>query len=193
MNAFEEASQIETLGTPDIKEWFAWKGILDNIRATEGEFEQKYRGDYLLVKNGKRIYIEVKIEAENRNGNLYLENWSNKSRFTLGWMYTTEADSLLYYFYKSKELFSIDLRALKRWAFGHGSAGNIYTYQEKEQCKYTQKNDTWGWCVPIADIREALAPEDESVPEDLRYFRSWVLLNPIRSTTLPSHAASASP
>lgn len=71
---------------------------------------------------------------------------------TPGWVMTCKAKYLFYYFLKSDELYVVLFQALKHWAF---EQGNIQLYPEKLQNKHKQENDTWGWCVPITDLRNA--------------------------------------
>ena len=104
--------------------------------------------------------MELKVEAANKHGNFFLETWSNREWFTLGWMYKLQADVLLYYFLQERELYSIKVPALKEWAFGVGDGqGAIYKYLERKQSKYNQRNDTWGRCVPIAELQKALGDD----------------------------------
>jgi len=157
-NAFKEASKIEKLAIKDLTPFI-------KNRAVDGRFVftnkgniakelQKTAGDVLFNCNQGKIWaIEVKAELENKTGNFFLESWSNKHWFTPGWMFTLQADILLYYFVLDKMLYSIPFYKLRQWAFGtQKTSGNIFKFQEKKQKKYNQLNDTWGWCVPIALI-----------------------------------------
>lgn len=109
-------------------------------------------GDALLnSKSGDVVAIEYKVEAENKHGNFFLETWSNKNedRAKLGWMFTLDADYLWYYFFASDELYIIDFQKLKTWATGD----RFKDFAEKPQSKYTQRNSTFGRCVPIGVIK----------------------------------------
>lgn len=117
-------------------------------------------GDFTVHLNGLPYGVELKVEAANRYGNFFLETWSNKEWFTLGWLYKLQADSLFYFFLREQELYSLQVQALKEWAFGLGDVpGAIYQYPERKQAKYNQKNDTWGRCVPIAELQKALGSD----------------------------------
>lgn len=115
---------------------------------------QKTIGDAALNTRDGRIWgVEIKAEEENKYDNFFLETWSNRRWYTLGWLYTLNSDILFYYFLNEKLLYSIDFRKLKKWCFVDS---NIYKYPEKPQGKYSQKNDTWGRCVPIRDIEDSI-------------------------------------
>lgn len=129
------------------------------------EFQRKY-GDALINHKGSKdlLSIEMKAERKARN-NLFLEMWSNGSRYTLGWMAYCDADLLFYHLIESDELCIIKMQSLRRWFwFGIGptrSSGTsrIHTpafvrYPPKRQQEYKQLNDTWGCCVPKTVIRD---------------------------------------
>jgi hypothetical protein len=120
---------------------------------------QKSVGDLLFNdgKTGAVWTVEIKSEYTKRP-NLFLETWSNRSRFTPGWMFTlANVDLLFYYFIESSDLYIMRFDKLRRWSFGgNGTPGNIYAYEEKQQRKYNQMNDTCGRCVPIDIIRKSV-------------------------------------
>ncbi|NBW19542.1 MAG: hypothetical protein EBR82_67370 [Caulobacteraceae bacterium] len=131
----------------------------------QSEFLQALWGDYVITKGGEPCAIELKAERFNRYGNFFLETWSNRQWFTLGWLYKLRGDYLFYMFIDSKELWTISTPALKRWAFGvEDQPGQIYQYPERKQAKYEQKNDSWGRCVPIVNLQNALGG-------DIKHFR----------------------
>jgi hypothetical protein len=131
----------------------------------QSEFLQALWGDYVITKGGEPCAIELKAEQSNRYGNFFLETWSNKEWFTLGWLYKLRGDYLFYLFVENSELWTINTAALKRWSFGSGDTpGRIYAYPERKQAKYLQNNDSWGRCVPIVNLQKALG-------SDIRLFR----------------------
>jgi len=112
---------------------------------------QKAIGDVIHTGlDGQLRSLELKAEEENKHGNFFLETWSNLSRLTPGWMITSRSDLLLYHFLSENTLCVMNLPRLQDWAFRQR---NIYEFNEKQQRKYNQMNDTWGRCVPI-DIIE---------------------------------------
>jgi hypothetical protein len=128
---------------------------------------QKTAGDYLAQKAASNdflsrefhsdlIGIELKTE-EKHTGNLFIETWSNKSRWNPGWIYTSLADYLLYHFLDCGVCYVLSMRALKQFCFTtpnkSKSAGKLSDYREVEQGKHNQKNDTWGRLVPVDDLK----------------------------------------
>lgn len=149
MNAFDEGCEIERRGM---------EALLLYARRTYGEAvktsrEDQWRGDLRFPKGSSEWFVECKVEERNKHGNLFLESWSNKKWMTLGWFMpeVNQADGLWYYFLESDELYTCNLQLLRAWAFGNDESGfpRICQFDEKPQGKYTQKNDSWGYCVPI--------------------------------------------
>ncbi len=111
---------------------------------------QKSAGDVLYNTDAETVYAaEIKAEEENKYGNFFFEVWSNRSRFTPGWMFTLRTDLLLYHFLADDLLYVIPFERLRKWAF-HDL--RIYSHPERQQNKHQQLNDTWGRCVPIATL-----------------------------------------
>lgn len=165
--AFTEASGVEAIACARVIPYA--KKVFGGAVKTDGQlFLQKYAGDIIVPKMHSGRFVELKAEQNNKWGNFFCEMWSNRSCFTVGWMLTTQAHYLWYYFIDEDELYRVEMEALRRWAFGVGAgAGRIWGYPEKPQSKYKQLNDTWGRCVPIADLAkevptftgpEAIAP-----------------------------------
>jgi hypothetical protein len=155
MSAFKEACEVETEAMKDVVPFLhahSHKGrfVLTNKGRLSKELQKQY-GDAMAETSVGITAVEVKAEFENKYGNLFLETWSNRERFTPGWMFTLNADYLLYYFLTERQMLSIRFPLLRRWAFHEG---RIYEYEEKCQAKYSQRNDTWGRCVPIDVVRE---------------------------------------
>lgn len=162
VDAYEDCCVIEDRGLKKLLPLLSLKDFKGRFvlvsRNSNGcsQLIQKTCGDLIVnLESGESIVVEIKTEQENRYKNFFLETWSNRKRFTRGWMFHCESDVLWYFFQDTEELFSIHLPTLKRWAF---IDGNIYRYPEKEQQTREQKNDTWGRCVPIKDIEIALKP-----------------------------------
>lgn len=157
-NSFDKASQIEIEGMLDISKYLATLTVrgVENfvIPSRNGAlslFLQKEIGDILIKNKNYFSSIDVKVEIKNKYNNFFLETWSNRKRFTLGWMYNSHCDGIWYYFYEEKTLYRIPFKKLKEWAF---IKREIYKYPEKQQLKYDQQNDTWGRCVPIETIEK---------------------------------------
>src|SRR5882672_6997215 len=159
MSAFKAGQDVERRSMeilrPMIEHW-AFNG--QYVLAFKGRLSmelQRTVGDVLLNSGDAEtvISLECKAEEENTHGNFFLETWSNRSRFTTGWMFTLNADWLLYHFLKEDELYVLPFLKLKCWAFGlEGGDGHIYKFPEKPHRKRAQANDTWGRCVPIEHL-----------------------------------------
>lgn len=149
MNAFTEACEVEKLAEADLLPYMenVWPD-LTYYPTRHHKLVQKVCGDLLVTREGRAKYVEIKAEAENLHGNLFIEVWSNRSRHTRGWLYTCHADWLWYYFLTSRELCVCPMGVLRRWAFS-GATSRIEAFPLKSQSKYVQLNDTWGHCVPI--------------------------------------------
>ena len=170
-NAFDLACCVEDRALNDLMPFLEQKSFNGRFVLTSkgrlSKFLQKEIGDVVLNTSLKNVAsVEIKSEQENKYGNLFLETWSNRQRFTVGWMYTLNADFLFYYFIENRQLFICNFQALKKWAF---IDSNIYKYTEKPQSKYTQLNDTWGRCVPINILKNEVCfkeyiLEDETIP-----------------------------
>lgn len=151
-NAFVKASKIEQLGELDVLPYMERVWADHTYYPTRHHaLIQKVCGDFLVRWLGDAVYIELKVEEENKHGNLFVEMWSNKSRGTQGWFHTCQADRMWYYFLNSRELYMFKMQDLKDWA-----RRNIEKYPEKPQGKYEQLNDTWGRCVPIPVLASVL-------------------------------------
>jgi hypothetical protein len=110
---------------------------------------QKKFGDYEIDAIKRVIYIEIKTEETDKWGNFFLEEWSNDE--TPGWLRYCEADLVFYLFLNDKKLYAMNLKKLKRWAY---TDENITRYTLKSQRKYTQMNNTKGYCMPIEHCRK---------------------------------------
>ena len=127
------------------------------------EFQRQY-GDALITMKSSGEMLSVEMKAERKpSRNLFLEMWSNGSRYNFGWMAHCNADLLFYHFLDSDELYIMKMQHLKRWFwFGTGPTrrnGTSKTYKPgfvrfdlKRQTAYEQINDTWGCTVPIYNI-----------------------------------------
>lgn len=156
MNAFQQATEIEKVARAELLPWLM-KTCQDVEDTAHSEFLQKTCGDWIITKLTKQYGVELKAESK-FTGNLFLEWLSNKPHRTPGWMWTCQADYLMYFFCDTRELYIVDFPALWAWAFGDGKPGQIYKYAEKCQSKYNQLNYTWGFIVPIVELQDAGIP-----------------------------------
>lgn len=154
MNAFEDASKLESKGMGVILAYLkdvALDGrIVLTSKGRKSLLLQKLVGDVIVQsKRGAAVCFELKTEQADKYGNFFLEVWSNLPRHTLGWMYTTEADWILYQFYDDERVYMLPVPQLKHWAF---TRRKIEDYPHRPQKKRDQMNETVGACVPISII-----------------------------------------
>ncbi len=155
MGSFERNQETESLGLMDIIPYAENRGQI--ILTGKQMFLQKVVGDMIHAGKLGTHRIELKVEVRNRWGNLFLESFSNRKWMTRGWMDYSQADWLWWYFLEQRELYHMDFAELREWMFGgKGKEAHALKYPERLQSKHEQANDTWGWAVPIADLREAL-------------------------------------
>ena len=154
MNAYQQARTIEEVAKRELMPWLMMRSE-DVQEVPPGLFLQRLAGDFIILISGKKYGFELKAEEKHTN-NLYLEVWSNLPELTPGWMITSRADYLGYYFLDLKVLYIARMRQLQHWAFGaDGKPGQIYRFPEKQQSKYSQLNFTTGRCVPVAELQRA--------------------------------------
>lgn len=193
MGALNKALSVETRGKKIIYDYLEFKNnsyaqIYDKFDGVCEKTMQKH-GDFIMFhKNGKMDWIEVKVEEENRHGNFFIETFSNKNissisnhyerASTPGWIYTSRAGWIFYYFINSDELFMLPLFELKKWLLGEDETNIghpvIDRYKEKSQDKYVQLNDTWGRCVPITDVLNQLGTKERLLRYPLKELNEFI-------------------
>lgn len=156
-NAFKEASEIETMARREILPWLELK--CESVEDTRDSlWMQKIVGDFIVVQEGRKRGVELKAEAR-FTGNLFLETWSNLPELTPGWLVTSRAHWLFYFFLDTKTLYVMSMRRLQEWAFGIGEKeGQIYHFREVTQSKYQQINMTRGRLVSLTALQDARIP-----------------------------------
>jgi hypothetical protein len=167
VNAFTAASGVEQQGLALLLPFLtdrAYQGrIVSTSAGTLARTLQHHFGDVLMNTDASTVWaLEIKVERS-WTGNLFLETWSNRNLDNKashaergsapGWLVTTRADLLLFYFLDSDDLVVAPTFRLKRWAFGSGEDGGVYGWPERRQRRYDQPNDTWGRVVPV-DVLE---------------------------------------
>lgn len=173
MNAFDLARGVEAQAMvrllPFLEEHTQSGRYVVTDKGRLAPFLQEIVGDVIFNDRQARVW-SIEIKAERKfTGNLFLETWSNRNLedaasharrgSNVGWLAKLQADFLFYYFMDVDKLLIGQVLALKRWAFGYGEVeGRLYDYKEVRQSKYAQQNDTLGRLVPIADLREQMAP-----------------------------------
>lgn len=180
MTALNKALSVEARGKKIIYDYLELKDssyaeIYDKFDGTADKAMQKH-GDFIYFdKSGKLQWVEVKIEEENKYGTFFIETLSNKNisdeishyerASTPGWLYTSRASYIFYYFIKTDELYCLPLLRVKRWLLSNDVKNDghpvLDRYKEKPQGKYFQLNDTWGRSIPINDVLSALGTSDK--------------------------------
>lgn len=159
--AFNEARDVETRSREILEPFIRQRAFNGQYVTTDkGRLARRLQatvGDVLMNdKRGKIVSLELKAEEENAHGNFFIETWSNRSRWTVGWFLKLEADVLLYHFLKEDELYVINFVRLRRWLLTSSESNSwrppIGRFSERPQSKYQQRNDTWGRCVPIQQV-----------------------------------------
>lgn len=164
MSAFAQAQEVEKVARVELVPWLrlgcAYVGMTDRkqfIQKIWGDFVVRFKDDKRYGKYANAVAsIELKAEWEDKWGNLFLEWFSNKKWGTPGWMLTSHAQFLLYFFCNTGNAYWMDFQRLKDWAFQvERHRLRISRYDLKQQDKYEQLNDTWAYCVPIKHIEQA--------------------------------------
>jgi len=130
------------------------------VRTAKGPLSlelQKSIGDVLVNSSREHVTaIEVKAELKH-TGNLFLERWSNRQRFTPGWLETLHTDVLWYHFLDKDIVYELGFQRLRQWMYWHEGRGkpNASKFELVKQSKYDQLNDTWGYIVPLSELKES--------------------------------------
>lgn len=166
MNSFEAASEIEAKSWEILRpfiEFRAYNGRF--VRTVKGRLAkelQKSVGDVLYNSDDATVHA-VEIKAEQKwTGRLFLERWSNRSRFTPGWIETLNCDLLLCHFLDQDRLLALNFPNLRKWLYhcDRWQKPKASLYPQTSQTAYAQLNDTWGYVVPVSDLpREVLQGE----------------------------------
>jgi hypothetical protein len=172
MSAWSKCRELEELSRRHLQQHLLREMVFEGrfVRVEKGPMARDFQltsGDY--VANSDELHawrIEHKCEYANTHRNFFLETFSNKSRGKLGWLFTNQADFLLYHFLRSGEVFLLNLPALRVWLYSHHKPGEprAHRYREKQQTAYEQMNDTWGYCVSIAHVLDGIQVRTRMVP-----------------------------
>lgn len=156
MNSFKQCSAIEAEGLKILMPYLtkqAYDGRIVPLFGNKNAKDLQQSGDVIIGLSEYRcLTFDLKIESKH-TGNFFIELWSNKSRLTLGWLFSCKADRILYLFLdRPNDVYSIHAKHLKHWIFGvdaNGRKSRLAEFSEVKQAKYDQLNDTWGLLVPI--------------------------------------------
>jgi hypothetical protein len=174
MSAFHDCKQVEAESFRQLAPLIERRALRGRYVTTAkgrlaAELQKKYGDLFINRPNGDLCAVEIKAEREEKFGNFFFEEWSNRSRETPGWMRNLEVDWLLYHFLRDARpglssgsisrgtglLYCIPFPQLKEWAYHRPSRtnphvlGRVHDYELRRQTKYDQLNDTWGYAVNI--------------------------------------------
>lgn len=180
MNAFVQACRVEDQSW-DVLEPYLKARAFDGrfVRTAKGPLAlelQRSVGDVLINSNREAVTcIEVKAEQK-YTGNVFLERWSNRSRFTPGWFETLKTDLLWYHFLDQDIVYEFHFEKLRKWMYWHDGRGFPISnrFPQAEQKQYEQQNDTWGYIVPLRELKAAGLERHSFKPET--YIRQGTLL-----------------
>jgi hypothetical protein len=172
MTAWNECRDLERLSREQLRQslfpTIAYEGRYAHI--SKGDMAKAFQatqGDYVFnLDDDTAVRVEHKCEYTNAYGNFFIETFSNKSRGNPGWFWKLESDYLMYHFMREGEVYIMGLAALRNWLYEPSPNGqpNIHKYPHKGQSRYDQKNDTWGYCVSVEDITNAIQVHFYNVP-----------------------------
>lgn len=117
-------------------------------------------GDILARPRNAICQHTIEYKAEYRaSPNLFLETWSNLNTRREGWLRTSEATWLWYWFKDTDHLVTLLMQPLREMF-----ATSDHGFREAPQQKYSQRNDTRGLLVPVQwlDTRTELGIEHYS-------------------------------
>lgn len=149
MNSFTHAQGIETESRSVVVPALLkrYKAKLEEDLDEQVKRQMNGEGDIILrMPDDKLVSFELKSDRT-KWPNVFFEEWSNKSTGRKGWLTTLKADKLVYHRMMFRECIELEWPKFQKWAVKH-----IDKYPLKMQGKYVQKNDSWGYCVPILDL-----------------------------------------
>jgi hypothetical protein len=162
-NEFEQCLSIERTGNELFKgisgrlKYQGWQVIeISTVVGVQGITDQiQLLGCDFIIQNPKGVSaaLEMKCEKSDKFGNLFFELFSNTSPTRLGWGVSAACDLMGYTFAEEKISYFMNWPKVKNWGFKNQ---NFFNYPLKAQSKYQQKNIAYGFCVPIADLHDAL-------------------------------------
>lgn len=148
---FQGCLDIEAEGSAIFEQYIKSKTDWTAIRI-KNQTIQTHGIDYILKgANDQEYSVELKTEASDKYGNLFLEVCSNVKPYRAGWLYTAQCDYLGYVFVDNQTLYLMDFPRLYSWYWD-----NINRFEVKEQRKYRQHNRVLGVPVPIETLKSEL-------------------------------------
>ena len=165
MLTYENSCNLGEIGEKYVIEFTKWLNPKSEAIRITSKDDQKNYGDFYWSFGGCTYSVDVKTEESDKYGNFFFEYWSNRKYKTLGWGPISKMSILAYLFIEDNKLYLINFQNFKIWAY---EQENIFDFTLKPQWKYSQLNDSWGYCVPISYCKKV--PELELIEFDTERF-----------------------
>lgn len=160
MTAFDDACEVEKRGVAVIDPYLRRRVDGRLVLTHKGRLSRSLQervGDGVLNASDMSVHgVEFKVE-ERWTGNLFIEEWSNRSQLKRGWFEKLDTDWLLYYFLDRDLLYILNFQQLRRWAYLGDGEPRLHQFNLRKQGRYGQLNDTWGRCVPVKVLCKELS------------------------------------
>ena len=111
-----EGLRVTAIAMEEIQSWLGARPKTLTVRDVSSEHEyQRIDVDLLVTTPTGEFKLEIKGDRWDGTGNFFFETVSNREKGTPGCFLYTQADFLLYYFVKSRELYILPMRAARHW------------------------------------------------------------------------------
>lgn len=155
---FGGRKRVGELGVADVARILIEEGYADHVKDVRGDESYQKRGIDLTIDDG----VEVKTDTYPPK-NFFFEIWSNFEKGTKGWLYTSEADLICYYFIKYKVMYILPLKEIREIPLEGYKKAKVQTPTDGE---YT----TVGRLVPVKDVMEKCDVKEVSLKDKLSSF-----------------------
>ena len=110
---FKNSLEIGLRGKKIVRDFLTEYSNIDSIEDVHNN-KSRYVDFKVNFNNNKSYSIVVRTDTYN-TGNMFYETFSCVENKTPGWLYLTSSDYLFYYYFQSKELYILNIKALKVW------------------------------------------------------------------------------
>lgn len=151
---FNKSLEIGDEGEAAVLAYLNQGSNIESIKdvTADPEYQQKDIDLMVKLKNGDEIAVEIKSD-QYTSGNIYYEAVSNCEHNVPGCMVKSQANSLLYYFTETKELYLINFDAYKKWFEANKDRFRMVTIKNR-----TRKGDgishSKGYLIPKKTLEE---------------------------------------
>lgn len=154
---FKQSLVLGEQGEGIILDWFKNRNKTSEVLDVRGN--PKYRADdidfIIKDKNGSSRSIEVKTDSY-KSGNFFYETVSAVETQSLGCMYKSKADYLVYYFINENKFYVIDFEEFNNWMSKLIAERNPYAkFKQFKNNRYdNSKYTSQGYTIPIVYVKE---------------------------------------